>query len=63
MGGVYNKSATYHDFRKTSGYDVGDDFGARLLTAGMSLPKVEEMCVWKGLNPATIEKIKHHAKI
>jgi hypothetical protein len=37
------------------------DFGARLLSSGMTLSKVEQMCIWKGLNPATIEKIQHAA--
>jgi hypothetical protein len=39
------------------------DFGGRLLTAGLTLAKVEAMCVWKGLPPETIGKIKHHAGI
>ena len=39
------------------------DYGGRLLTAGLDLAKVEEMCVWKGLSPETVKKIKHHAGI
>ena len=36
------------------------DFGSRLLAAGMPLAKVEQMCIWKGLNQTTKDKILNH---
>lgn len=37
------------------------DQGARLLKAGMSTAKVEEIALWKGLDPATVAKVKDSA--
>lgn len=39
------------------------DYGNRLLQAGLPLATVEQMTIWKGLNPSLVEKIRHHAQL